>query len=94
MYLFLQVQLVLKQGNLEVPLTGHVKDFVNTTLLPKNDIDEVNAEIKVNNTPKKMSLLYSSKRRLLQIKTPQRFEMREIFEVLFDTTQTVCSNRM
>jgi len=36
------------QGNIEIVLTGHFSDFENTTLISKNTIDEVNAEIKVN----------------------------------------------
>ncbi|XP_026806697.1 cilia- and flagella-associated protein 43-like [Rhopalosiphum maidis] len=41
-----EIQLVMKQGNIEIVLTGHFSDFENTTLISKNSIDEVNAEIK------------------------------------------------
>lgn len=42
-----QIQLVVKQGNTEIKLTGHFTDFDDTTLTAKNIIDEVNADIKV-----------------------------------------------
>ncbi|XP_060835448.1 cilia- and flagella-associated protein 43 isoform X2 [Rhopalosiphum padi] len=41
-----EIQLVVTQGNIEIVLTGHFSDFENTTLISKNTIDEVNAEIK------------------------------------------------
>ncbi|VVC42480.1 WD40/YVTN repeat-like-containing domain,WD40-repeat-containing domain [Cinara cedri] len=41
-----QIQLVLKQGNVQVQTTGHISDFYKTKLLPKSDIEEVNAKIK------------------------------------------------
>lgn len=44
---YVQIQLVVKQGNTEIKLTGHYKDFNDTTLTDKNIIDDVNAEIKV-----------------------------------------------
>lgn len=38
----------MRQGNAEVDLTGHCKDFYNTALVDKTVIERVNAEIKVN----------------------------------------------
>ncbi|VVC45646.1 Hypothetical protein CINCED_3A007876 [Cinara cedri] len=41
-----EIQLVLKQGNIHVQTTGHLRDFYNTTLLPKSFIEAINSEIK------------------------------------------------
>lgn len=38
---------MLKQGNAEIELTGHHSDFDNATLIDRNAVEEVNAEIKV-----------------------------------------------
>ncbi|XP_025190964.1 cilia- and flagella-associated protein 43-like [Melanaphis sacchari] len=41
-----EIQLVIKQRNVETVLTGNFGDFENTSLISKNTIDEVNTEIK------------------------------------------------
>lgn len=39
---------MVKQGNTEIELTGHVDDFMNTMFIAKHRIEEVNIKTKVN----------------------------------------------
>lgn len=46
---YFQIQLVVKQGFVEIKLTGHANDFNNATLIAKSAIEDMNVKIKVNN---------------------------------------------
>ncbi|GBP70034.1 Cilia- and flagella-associated protein 43 [Eumeta japonica] len=39
------IQLVLPAGQVEIPTTGHIEDFENTTLVPREDIEIINNAI-------------------------------------------------
>lgn len=41
------VQMVLRSGFMEMPLTGHVDDFDNALLIPREEILNINALIRV-----------------------------------------------
>ncbi|XP_050507763.1 cilia- and flagella-associated protein 43 isoform X1 [Diabrotica virgifera virgifera] len=50
-YLYLmhniQIQIVLRRGLVEIPLTGDLADFKDAVLVPKREIEQINALIKV-----------------------------------------------
>lgn len=43
----IQVQIVLRRGLVEIPLTGDIKDFEDAILVPRKEIEDVNNKIKV-----------------------------------------------
>ena len=45
--MFLQVQIALKQGLVEIPITGSVSDYENAILINRKDVAQVNQIIQV-----------------------------------------------
>lgn len=44
----LQIQIVLRRGLVELPLTGNINDFEDAVLVPKKEIQDINRLILVN----------------------------------------------
>lgn len=43
----IQIQIVLRRGLVELPLTGDIKDFEDCILVPRKEIEDINSKIKV-----------------------------------------------
>lgn len=43
----LQIQIVMRKGLVELPLSGDVKDFEDAILVPRSEIEQINSRIKV-----------------------------------------------
>uniref|UniRef100_A0A1B0EX10 Uncharacterized protein n=1 Tax=Phlebotomus papatasi TaxID=29031 RepID=A0A1B0EX10_PHLPP len=50
------IQLVMKRGNVEIPLTGKIADFDDAILLSVNDVDDINRVIKKSGQKKLLAM--------------------------------------
>ncbi|XP_055684222.1 cilia- and flagella-associated protein 43 [Lutzomyia longipalpis] len=50
------IQLVMKRGNVEIPLTGKISDFDDAILLSVNDVDDINRVIKKSGQKKLLAM--------------------------------------
>lgn len=46
----------MKRGNVEIPLTGKIADFVDAILLSVNDVDDINRVIKKSGQKKLLAM--------------------------------------